>query len=256
LIGIRELPLANYSHLESASARELIQWATKTFGSRFAVVTSFQSEGMVLLDMAARLSSSLRVVTLDTGRLPEETYQMMEMIRERYGLPIEVVAPDAGEVESMMTRFGPNLFYETPALRRLCCHIRKVRPLDRKLSEVDAWAVGLRRSQSDTRGALTKVEEIEGRVKISPLADWSAAQVADYIREHNVPSHTLYAKGYTSIGCGPCTRATIAGEDERAGRWWWEQQDNKECGIHFSAEGKVERTLDVLVREILEAQHA
>lgn len=211
---------------------------------------------MVVLDIAARISPALRVVTLDTGRLPEETYQIMERVRERYGLTVEVVAPDAGEVEAMTTRFGPNLFYEAPALRRLCCHIRKVRPLARKLTEVDAWAVGLRRSQSESREGLSRIEEVEGRVKISPLADWSADQVAAYIREHDVPRHPLYDRGYTSIGCGPCTRATVAGEAERAGRWWWEQQGNQECGIHFSAAGKVERTLDVLVREILEAQHA
>jgi phosphoadenosine phosphosulfate reductase len=221
-----------------------------------AITTSFQREGMVIVDMAAKISSDVRVVTLDTGRLPAETYDMIEAVRGRYGIRVEIVSPDAAEIETMVTRHGPNLFYESVTFRSLCCHFRKVRPLERKLQEFDAWVVGLRRQQSDTRTDLERLQDVGGRLKISPLADWTAEQVRSYIAEHQVPEHPLYFKGYPSIGCDPCTRATEAGETERAGRWWWEQGSNKECGLHFTADGRVERTVDVLVREILEAQHA
>ncbi len=228
-----------------------MQWAIQEFGERLAITTSFQAEGMVVVDMAARISSNIRVITLDTGRLPEETYAMIETVRSRYGVKVETVSPASDELEAMVTRFGPNLFYESVPYRSLCCHLRKVRPLERKLQEFRAWAVGLRRSQSETRESLGKVEEADGRVKLSPLADWSKEQVEEYIRVNDVPRHPLYAKGYSSIGCGPCTRATQAGEDERAGRWWWEQDANKECGIHFTPDGRAERTLDVLIRDVL-----
>jgi phosphoadenosine phosphosulfate reductase len=211
---------------------------------------------MVIVDMVARISPDVRVITLDTGRLPAETYDMIEAVRERYGVAVEVVSPDAREVEAMVTRHGPNLFYQSVALRSLCCHFRKVRPLDRKLEEFDAWVVGLRRSQSETRAGLDKIQNLNGRLKISPLADWSAEEVKAYILEHDVPEHPLYLRGFTSIGCEPCTRSVTVGEAERAGRWWWEDASNKECGLHFTPDGRVERTVDVLVRDILTPQHA
>ena len=205
---------------------------------------------MVVVDMAARIAPDIRVVTLDTGRLPAETYAMIESVRERYGVSVETVAPDTGELERMVTRFGPNLFYESVPMRSLCCHVRKVRPLERKLQEFDAYTVGLRREQSESRGDIEKVAVVNGRLKISPLADWTKADVQEYVTKHDVPRHPLYSQGYASIGCEPCTRATEVGEDERAGRWWWEQDANKECGLHFSPNGRVERTIDVLLREI------
>ena len=237
--------------LEQLTAQELLEYAMATWGDRFALVTSFQAEGMVLLDMAARISPSVRVITLDTGRLPAESFELMDQVVRRYGVRIETVLPDAAEVESMVSRFGPNLFRDSVAHRRACCHIRKVRPLDRKLVSLDAYAVGLRRGQSEGREEVAKAAESKGKWKLSPLADWSKEQVLDYVRQHDVPMHPLYARGYTSIGCGPCTRATEAGEHERAGRWWWEQGGNSECGLHFTADGRVERSVDVLVREIL-----
>ncbi|HYP14809.1 MAG TPA: phosphoadenylyl-sulfate reductase [Bryobacteraceae bacterium] len=242
--------------LQSASAHDVLRWAIETFGDRFAVSTSFQREGMVILDIAARMSSWVRVFTLDTGRLPRETYDIIETVRARYGIHVELVSPDASEIEAMVTRFGPNLFYESLPFRNLCCHFRKVRPLDRKLAGLDAWAVGLRRSQAASREETSKIEQVGEKFKLSPLADWSPEQVGEYIEEFDVPQHPLYAKGYTSIGCEPCTRATSAGEHERAGRWWWETEGSKECGIHFTPEGRVERTLDVLVREILNSSNA
>ncbi len=212
---------------------------------------------MVVLDMAAKISPDVRVFTIDTGRLPDETYQMIETVRKHYGVKIEIVAPDAAEIENMVAAHGPNLFYRDVSSRMLCCQIRKVRPLERKLATLRAWVVGLRRSQSELRRAVPKVDGSNGSlVKISPLADWSAEQVDRYIREHRVPLHPLYSAGYTSIGCEPCTRPVLEGEGERAGRWWWEQDAQKECGIHFSPNGKVERRLDILVDEVLSAKHA
>jgi thioredoxin-dependent adenylylsulfate APS reductase len=244
------------SELEQLKAEALLQWGIAEFGNSLAIATAFQAEGMVIVDMAARITPHVRVFTLDTGRLPEETYRMIETVRERYGIAVESVAPDAAEIEAMVALHGPNLFYREVALRNLCCQIRKVRPIERKLGELRAWVAGLRRDQNDSRADVRKVEEIQGKVKLNPLAEWTAADVSEYILRHDVPMHPLYAAGYRSIGCAPCTRAIQPGEDERAGRWWWEQDAAKECGIHFSPEGKSERKLDVLVSEILEARHA
>ena len=242
--------------MENATAEEIVAWSVDTYGDRLAVVTSFQYEGMVIVDMAARKSKDVRVITLDTGRLPAETYDMIEAVRARYGVRIEMVSPEASEIETMVAAHGPNLFYESVALRTACCHFRKVRPLNRKLEKFDAWLTGLRRTQSDTRGSLGTVSTENGRLKISPLVNWSREDVEAYTREHEVPRHPLYAKGYTSIGCAPCSRPTEPGEDERAGRWWWETGVAKECGLHFSPDGRAMRTVDVLIREILENSNA
>lgn len=242
---------ARLGELETYNAAELVEWALRTYGRRFAISTSFQAEGMVLVDMAARMDSTVRVFTLDTGRLPEETHQMIDTVRERYGVRVEVVYPDAGEVERMTTLHGVNLFYRDPSLRKLCCQVRKVRPLDRKLKELSAWAVGLRREQSEERAATAKVEMVGERLKLSPLADWTAAQVEEYLTKHEVPRHALYARGYPSIGCAPCTRPVQPGEPDRAGRWWWEENMSKECGLHVTPEGKLRQTLDVLLDDIL-----
>jgi phosphoadenosine phosphosulfate reductase len=242
--------------LEKATAAEILTWAIETYGSDFAISTSFQLEGMVIVDMAARIAKNLRVITLDTGRLPAETYQMIETVHERYGIRVEMIFPEKSEVESMVGQHGPNLFYRETAQRMLCCEIRKVRPLGRKLKELRAWAVGLRRSQNESRADVLKVDHNATPVKISPLADWTSEQVEDYIRGNNVPRHPLYARGYTSIGCDPCTRAVEAGERERAGRWWWEQDAAKECGIHFTPDGRARRTVDVLLEQVLESRRA
>jgi len=198
---------------------------------------------MVIVDLACQAAGpgGCRVFTLDTGRLPEETYKMIEAVRERYGVAVETVSPDARDLEEMLRAHGPNLFYQSPELRQMCCEVRKLRPIARKLSELKAWASGVRRGQSETRAAVRKVEEVDGRLRLYPLADWSAEQVEQYTVEHRLPVHPLYAKGYTSIGCAPCTRAVQIGEQERAGRWWWEDQSRKECGIHFTPAGLVSK---------------
>jgi len=235
---------------ESATAEEVLSWALSAYGDSLAISTSFQKEGMVVIDIATRINPRVRVFTIDTGRLPEETHQMMETVRQRYGIPVEIVFPEASEVESMIATHGPNLFYREVTLRKLCCHIRKVRPLERKLATLSAWVVGLRRSQTESRADIAKVESRDGIVKISPLADWTTQDVEDYILRHDVPVHPLYAKGFPSIGCGPCTRATFDCEDQRAGRWWWEQNTEKECGIHIAPSGRIVRQVDALLAQI------
>lgn len=222
--------------LEHASAEEVIRWTLDRWHPRAAVVTAFQAEGMVILDMAWRLRSDLRVITLDTGRLPAESYELIEQVRERYGIAVEIYSPDAAQVEAMVRRAGPNLFYGSPEGRKECCRVRKVEVLDRALSGLDAWMTGLRRSQTPSRAGTRKVDRDDahgGIVKVSPLADWTRDEVWEYIEENDVPYHPLYDSGYTSIGCAPCTRAPRAGESSRAGRWWWESDERKECGIHF-----------------------
>ena len=233
----------NFTRFEAASASDILSWAIDTFGDSFAIATSFQKEGMVILDLASRISAGVRVFTLDTGRLPDETYRMMDTVRQRYGIALEIVFPERAEVEQLVAFHGPNLFYSSVPARQRCCDIRKVRPLERKLETLQAWATGLRREQAESRAGIPKVERgPTGRIKICPLADWSAGRVEEYIVRHDVPVHPLYARGYTSIGCAPCTRAIQPGESERAGRWWWEEEDaKKECGIHFSPDGSVAR---------------
>ncbi len=241
--------MVSLSGFESASAGEILAWAIAAYGDSFAIATSFQKEGMVIVDLASRITSDVRVFTIDTGRLPDETYRMMETVRQRYGIRVEVVFPDRDEVERMVTLHGPNLFYSSVPSRERCCEIRKVHPLERKLATLKAWASGLRREQARTRTNVPKVEKQGERMKLSPLADWTGGQVEEYIRKNHVPLHPLYQRGYTSIGCAPCTRAVEAGEDERAGRWWWEQDAKKECGIHFGADGKVHREPDQAMEE-------
>jgi phosphoadenosine phosphosulfate reductase len=233
--------LSDFPDFEAASASKILAWAIASYGDSFAIATSFQKEGMVIVDLAARIAPRVRVFTLDTCRLPAETHRMIETVRERYGIAPEIVLPDAAEVQEMVSIGGEDLFYQSVESRRLCCDIRKVRPLERKLSKLRAWATGIRRDQSETRAQTPKVELSATPVKINPLADWTATQVEEYTRANRVPVHPLYARGYASIGCAPCTRAIEPGEDERAGRWWWERDASKECGIHFDPDGKVRR---------------
>lgn len=242
---------------ESSTATEILEWALEEYGDRFAICTSFQASGMVIIDLAFRIAGSdVRVFTIDTGRMPQETYDLMAQVRDCYGITIEAVYPDSRELERMVSAYGPNLFYETVSKRRLCCELRKVRPLKRKLAGLDAYAVGLRRSQNETREDVLKVgADVEngGILKLSPVADWTDEDIWEYTWKNKVPQHSLYQQGYTSIGCAPCTRSVSNGEHERSGRWWWEEDGSKECGIHFTPEGNVKRELDVLLAEVLGA---
>lgn len=221
---------------ENSSAQEILEWATYLH-PRIALATSFQAQGVVLIDMFLKINKKARIFTLDTGRLNEETYEVMDTIRTKYGANIEIIFPDKNEVEEMVTTHGPNLFYKSKDKRFLCCDIRKVRPLDNYLPNLDGWITSIRKDQTENRAEAKKFEFDElhgGLLKINPLVDWSSKQVWDYIKEHNVPYNKLHDIGYPSIGCAPCTRAVKDGEDPRAGRWWWESDSDKECGLHIN----------------------
>jgi thioredoxin-dependent adenylylsulfate APS reductase len=186
-----------------------------------------------------RIEPASRVFTLDTGRLPQETYDLIDRVRDRYDKRVEVVFPEAEAVRSMVEEHGLNLFYESLEKRKLCCRIRKVEPNRRYLAQLDAYVTGLRREQGVTRSDVRKVEIDEnhgGIVKVNPLVDWSLAEVWTYLRAHNVPSNRLHQQGYPSVGCAPCSRAVKPGDDPRAGRWWWENADTRECGLHVGEE--------------------
>jgi len=209
-----------------------------------AFASSFGAEDMVLTDAIARHALPIAVLTLDTGRLPDETYALIDRVREHYGVPVEVYYPDARALEAYVRANGANAFYRSVELRQRCCAIRKRDPLARALAGRGAWVTGQRRAQSITRQALA-IEEFDAEhdlPKFNPLADWSEGDVWDYVREHDVPINPLHARGYPSIGCAPCTRAIEPGEDIRAGRWWWEHPEHRECGLH-------RRALDVVIRE-------
>jgi len=222
------------------SPQEILTWSIKNFHPRIALSCSFGApEGLVLLDMMHRIDERSRVFVIDTGRLPQATYDLIDRVRERYDKQIEVVFPRAQDVESMVRANGMNLFYESIENRQLCCRIRKVEPLNRYLAEVDAWVSGLRRDQNVTRATTPKlqIDYVHGGiVKVNPLADWTREQVMDYVGAHNVPINRLHDRGYPSVGCDPCSRAIASGEDARAGRWWWEHPETRECGIHVEEE--------------------
>ena len=237
--------------LDDKEPQEVLAWAIEKFGRRLGICSSFQAEGCALIDMAWRIDPGIRVFTIDTGRQPEETYQLIDKVRDKYGIRTEIFLPDTKIVEQMVTRHGNNLFYRDVNLRLLCCQVRKVLPLRRALMHYDGWVAGLRRDQWATRSNIRKIEidhDHGGVVKIAPLADWTEDEVWDYIRANDVPYNELYDKGYPSIGCGPCTRPVKEGADPRSGRWWWETGAPKECGMHCSIEtGGFEHELAALL---------
>ncbi|ABK78512.1 3'-phosphoadenosine 5'-phosphosulfate sulfotransferase (PAPS reductase)/FAD synthetase [Cenarchaeum symbiosum A] len=217
------------------TAAGALEWASENLHPRVAKASSFGAEDAAVMDMMAGINPGFRFFTLDTGRLPEATYDAMEAARKRYGIKLEVLFPDAAEVEEMVNKSGPNLFYESVENRKLCCDIRKVRPTNKYLAGLDGWITGLRRDQTRNRGG-ARMFEIDGGhggiLKINPIIEWTWEQIWAYIKEHDVPYNRLLDEGYASIGCEPCTRAIKPGEDLRAGRWWWESNSQKECGLH------------------------
>jgi phosphoadenosine phosphosulfate reductase len=219
----------------TASPEDVLRWGLETLGRSAALAWS-GAEDVAILDMMHRIDAkSLRVFLLDTGRLNPETYELVDVVRRQYGIQVEVVFPEAAAVEAMVREKGVNLFYHSLENRQECCRIRKVEPLGRILRTLEGWITGQRRAQSVTRSTLEKIELDAAHgdiVKLNPLADWTTAQVFDYLKSHRVPKNKLHDLGYPSIGCAPCTRAIRAGEDERAGRWWWENPESKECGLH------------------------
>src|SRR5580693_8595949 len=243
---------ADYPLEPVAASREIIYAAIREFGASLAVLSSFQREDVIVSDLVLKTAPSTRILTLDTGRVPPSTNQIIAEIESRYSITVERIVPDPHEVEAMVALHGLDLFRDSVPNRMLCCDIRKSRPLARGLSGLAAFFTGLRRAQAKSRASIETFDRSSTQVKISPLADWTTEDVVRYTREHDLPEHPLYAAGYTSIGCDPCTRPVVSGEDERAGRWWWESPEAvKECGLHFSADGRAERTVDVLLREVL-----
>ena len=216
-----------------------LQEISAEFGNA-AFASSLGAEDMVVADAILTSGLPIAIFTLDTGRLPRETLDLLERMRNRYGPRIVIYKPDEEGVAGYVSAHGVNAFYESVELRKSCCHIRKVEPLARALAGRDAWVTGLRRAQSVTRMdlPLREFDAAHGLVKFNPLADWSEEEVWAYVRDRKVPYNALHDRGYPSIGCDPCTRAIRPGEDIRAGRWWWESRDSKECGIHVSPSGK------------------
>jgi thioredoxin-dependent adenylylsulfate APS reductase len=237
--------------LDDQEPQAVLAWAIEKFGRRLGLCSSFQADGVALIDMAWRIDPGIRVFTIDTGRQPEETYRLIDQIRDKYGIRTEVFFPDTNVVQNMVTKHGNNLFYRDVNLRLLCCQVRKVLPVRRALMNYDAWITGLRRDQWATRSNIRKLEidhDHGGIVKLAPLADWTDEEVWDYIRANDVPYNELYDKGFKSIGCAPCTRPVPDGEDARNGRWWWETGAPKECGMHCAIEtGGFEHELAALL---------
>jgi phosphoadenosine phosphosulfate reductase len=201
---------------------------------RILFTTSFGIEDQAIAHAIFRQGLAIEVVTLDTGRLFPQTYEVWAQTERHYGRRIPAFYPDRAAVESLIARQGIDGFYDSIAARRACCAVRKVEPLSRALAGAAAWVTGLRADQSDERADISfaAVDPARGIVKFSPLFDWTREQVAAFVREHGVPHNTLHDRGFLSIGCAPCTRAVRPGEPERAGRWWWEQEQKKECGLH------------------------
>ncbi len=220
--------------LTGKSPKEVIALFLDEYGDNVALSSSMGAEDQVLTDMIMRINSKARIFTLDTGRLFPETYDLIDRTNKKYNTKIEVLFPDYKQVEEMVNSKGINLFYESIENRKLCCGIRKIEPLKRVFSTLDAWICGLRAGQSVTRQSVNIVEwdTNNNLIKVNPLARWSESDVWDYIKEHKVPYNPLHDKGYPSIGCLPCTRAIEPWEDVRAGRWWWENPESKECGLH------------------------
>jgi thioredoxin-dependent adenylylsulfate APS reductase len=222
--------------IERYEAQDVLRVALETLGrDRVALSSSFGPEDIVVLDLLSELAPRPRVFTLDTGRLPQETYDLIDRVRDRFHVEVEVFFPRADAVQTMVRERGMNLFYASVADRRRCCDVRKVEPLGRALTTLDGWITGLRRDQIGTRARTPKIGlDLEhGMVwKVAPLADWTSEQVWAHIRARDLPYNELHALGYPSVGCEPCTRAVPPGEDPRSGRWWWEDAEDRECGLH------------------------
>ena len=208
-----------------------------------ALASSLSAEDMVVTDAILRRRLGIEIFTLDTERLHADTLNVISAIRERYGYELRVFRPDPAAVAEYVSTFGRDAFYESVDLRKSCCHIRKVEPLERALRGKEAWITGQRRAQAATRAGLAvqEYDAAHGIVKFNPLADWTEDDVWAYIRDLDVPYNALHDQGYRSIGCAPCTRPTVAGEDVRAGRWWWELQEARECGLHTTPDGRLAR---------------
>lgn len=223
------------NHLKEKKPEEIISYVAEKFqATEIVFTTSLSNEDQIITHLISKIQPGIEIVTLDTGRLFPETYELIEQTENILGVKIKVLFPDAQEVEQMVNQYGINLFYKSVEFRRLCCNIRKTKPLKKILQQKKVWITGIRQQQSITRYAAKEAEwdELNGIIKINPLVRWSEEQVLQYVKEKHLPYNKLYDRGYKSIGCQPCTRPVKPGEHERAGRWWWENPENKECGLH------------------------
>ncbi len=218
----------------NADAIELLSYFLDKYNDKIALASSLGAEDQVLTQMVTSISKCARIFTLDTGRLFSETYELIDRTSKKYKTNLEVYFPKSEPVEKMVRKKGINLFYDSIENRKECCYNRKIEPLKRAFEGLDAWICGLRAEQSVTRTDIKLVEWDENNniLKINPLANWTEKEVWDYIKDKGIPYNPLHDKGYPSIGCQPCTRAILPGEDIRAGRWYWENPDTKECGLH------------------------
>ncbi len=215
-------------------AVEVLRFIISNYRERVGFSTSLGAEDQVITQIISTIDRGVYMFTLDTGRMFPETYDLLDLTRKRYNVEIRVIFPGQVAVEEMVNKKGINLFYESTANRKLCCKVRKTEPLKRALEKTDFWISGLRREQSVTREDLSLIEwdGLNHKIKINPLIDWKSEDLWDYIRQNDIPYNPLHDQGYPSIGCLPCTRSIEPGEDIRAGRWWWENPDMKECGLH------------------------
>ena len=205
------------------------------------VASSFGLEDVTLIHMFVSREAPVRYITLDTGRLHEDTYKTMETIRQKYGIKLETYFPKVDDVEALVRGKGFYSFRESIEERKYCCKIRKLEPLSRALAGAKGWVCGLRREQSPTRSQILNIERDEAHkniYKFNPLTDWTFKDVWNYVKKHDIPYNPLHDQGFPSIGCAPCTRAVEPGEDGRAGRWWWESPEHKECGLHLAHKGR------------------
>jgi len=227
------------AELSDAPSEAVLAATAARFPGRIAFASSLGLEDQVLTAMIAESGLDIPIFTLDTGRLYPETYDLIARTKARYGVTIHVYFPAANDVEEMVDASGVNLFRDSIEARKRCCEVRKVRPLRRAQRELDAWICGLRSGQGATRQKVAAAEwdEAAGMVKINPLATWDEARVWAFVRAHDVPYNPLHDAGFPSIGCAPCTRAVPEGEDARSGRWWWEDAEQRECGLHQRAGG-------------------
>lgn len=220
--------------LEGKPAEVILDYLFNSYEGKAGFSSSLSIEDQVITHMLSIINKSAYIFTLDTGRLFPETYDLIDLTTKKYNLTIKIFTPNTEEVQKMVNTKGINLFYDSIENRKLCCHVRKLEPLGRAFSGLNAWVSGIRKGQANTRKDMKSIEwdEKNNLIKVNPLIDWTEQQVWDYIHENNVPFNSLHKKGYPSIGCQPCTRAVSEGEDIRAGRWWWENPDSRECGLH------------------------
>ncbi|MFW5891979.1 MAG: phosphoadenylyl-sulfate reductase [Bacteroidota bacterium] len=234
----REIAQKLNEKLQNKSSVEILDYIASHYTGKVKFASSMGAEDQVITHIIANLDYPVEIFTLDTGRMFPETYDLIEKTEARYKLKIKIFFPDAASVEKMVNEKGINLFYRSIDNRKQCCGIRKIEPLKRALNGLDGWITGLRKEQSTTRTNMQIVEwdENNSMLKFNPLLHWTEQQLWDYIKNNNVPYNVLHDKGFPSIGCQPCTRAVAPGEDVRSGRWWWENPETKECGLHAKKE--------------------